>query len=249
MTKQADNNFSGPGLDALAEIWPDRWMQRAVFISKKYHYVYVANPKVGCTTIKEFLARAELEDPTFKHEHIHQRRNNPLLRPMDLSIPERHRVMSEEFYRFTFVRHPMKRTISAYLRKMRSKKDHPRKRKILEVLGYGSKGDWTKISFEEFLTALCRQDPLEMDPHWQPQVLVTGFSKMNFDLVGKLEEFDQEMSDLCATLSLPDYMIEKRNVRRRSVDLESLITPRARRLVKEIYREDFEAFGYEMEGR
>lgn len=234
-------------LRELAEVWPARRIQRAVFISEKYRYVYVANPKVACTTIKLFLSRAELEDPEFEHSHIHQRKNNPLLRPSDLSRFEILKVMTDEYLRFTFVRHPVHRTVSAYLNKMKSKGDHPRKREILRILGKETDEDWTQVSFEEFLTALSQQHPSEMDPHWQPQIVVTAFNQMKYDVVGKLEEFDLVMKELRASLRLPEYVIEKKNVRRSKIDAMSLVTPRARRLIREIYEEDFETFGYDVE--
>lgn len=51
-----------------------------------------------------------------------------------------------------------------------------------------------EISFEEFVSAIERQDPVgEMDPHWRPQHVNLMHPVISYDLVGRVETFDADL--------------------------------------------------------
>jgi len=76
-------------------------------------FIYLNNPKVGCSTIKSSLWRAIRGNlPTQAEGGIHGLENSPFdFRPRD---PE----AARNAYIFTFVRNPFQRLVSAYLIKV-----------------------------------------------------------------------------------------------------------------------------------
>jgi len=217
-------------------------LNHAVHVSKKFNYAYISNPKAACTTIKHYLVQAELGDPEFRPKRIHQRANLPLLMPSQLSPKEREKIVDGSFFLFTFVRHPLKRAFSAYADKIYG--NQKQKVEILELLGHGPEDIERPVSFEEFMTVISAQPPLELNPHWRPQVLNLGLEALNYDFVGRVENLTDDMRFLCETLHLPSYRIRKRNAKSHGAEVDSVITSRARDLAAQLYAEDYKAFGY-----
>jgi hypothetical protein len=219
-----------------------RRLNHALFISKRHGYVYVANPKAACSSIKHFLIQAELEDPSFDPPGVHRRKDGPLLKPGQLSAEERDSILSGGFFVFTFVRHPLRRAVSAYADKIMG---HGRpKAELLRALGRDPASLESFVTFDDFVSAIASTPLWELNPHWRPQVVNLAPDLIPYDFIGRVETLQDDLASLKAKLGLPDFPISHRNVKARKMETDSLLTRRARFSLCRLYAPDFRAFRY-----
>ena len=220
----------------------------AVQISLKHKYIFVETPKVACSTIKLTLQRMELDDPEFTREDfedLHRRDYSPLLRLQQLPNFESY-LGREDFFTFCFVRNPYDRLLSCYLDKI----IHPTnfKKKVLVSMGLDEKNIDHPISFEEFVSVVETQTPIEMDYHWRPQAYLTCRHIVNYNHIGKLESFEDDFQRIGMQLS-PEfeefYAPEFRHKTDAHNLLEKYYTNDLYTRVFEIYEVDFMNFSYD----
>ena len=201
--------------------------------------VYVRVPKAACSTLKLWLHRIHLDDPTAMPESIHT----------GLAVPRAHKVgwdvvcrmLAGEAYRFTFVREPVQRLQSAYWDKIvRPRRNSQWRDHVRSTLGLASDAD---VTMDLFLASMEATDPVSWDVHWRPQHLLTMHGLVEYDHVGHLETFDADVATIRAAADLPAMPIEVRNRKGRPEDpLEG--RPDLVRRAEALYAADFEAFGY-----
>jgi hypothetical protein len=154
-------------------------------------------------------------------------------------------MLGGEAYRFTFVRDPLRRLESAYRDKIVRASSSQWRDKIRRSLGLPP-GSEEPLDFEQFLDGLEQQDPVaEMDPHWRPQHVNLMHPLIEYDRIGKLENFDADLAKICEDAGIRDVPLERRNVRR-TPDHESVYDrrPDLERRVRELFATDFELYGY-----
>ena len=203
-------------------------------------FIYLNNPKVGCSTVKSALGQAILGQDATPKKGIHRLAGSPFTsKPDDAAAVER-------AYIFTFVRNPFQRLVSAYLNK---------------VSGAG-RSEWqvfakrhgvptqTPISFDGFVEVLSSVPPELHDPHWRPQHLNTLYPFVKPNLLGDLESLDQLLPEVMAHL-FPDQAVLPANKSARSHQTAArqtwpshLTDPATLARVLAIYAGDFDAFGY-----
>jgi len=132
---------------------------------------------------------------------------------------------------FAFVRHPLRRMVSAWANPDGDLLEHARARNV-RLAGVG---------FEEFVAGAVRLD----HPHVRPQseFILRGDGSVAVDEVGRFERLHADFSRICGRFGI-SAELPHRNPAHRSLR-EGEITPRARELVAGRYATDFEAFGYE----
>jgi hypothetical protein len=143
-------------------------------------FFYNRIPKAANTTITQTLfehtkfrpSQARKDDPKYQ-----------FLRPLFLSSSEVKRL-EEEAFKFTFVRNPYSRTLSAYLDKVGRKRHQGRR-----FIAWAEKHD-QPTSFLGFCRYL-EAGGLFLDMHWAPQVEILCLPLGKFDFIGKVEELDQ----------------------------------------------------------
>ena len=88
--------------------------------SNKHSYVYVETPKVACTTIKRVLQQAEANGLLVygTPDDVYYRKYSPLLSPCSNISAFADAMISDDYFRFCFVRNPFTRILSCYLDKM-----------------------------------------------------------------------------------------------------------------------------------
>lgn len=219
----------------------------SVNISLKHGYVYVETPKVACSTIKLTLQRLELGDRDFHHEQsadIHKRQFSPLIGPSQVGDLEKF-LSRTDLLIFCFVRNPYTRFLSCYLDKIAG--NATQKAQILRQLGYAPSSLQMDISFEQFVSAVEAQPISVMDSHWRVQYYQTFQDTLSFGFVGRFETFDADFRHVGSLIS-PDfqryYTTEDRHRTSANVNLARYYSGELQRRVYEIYRQDFEAFGY-----
>lgn len=212
--------------------------------SKKYKYIYVEVPKTGCTTIKRALQLAEFDgDDSQLSKNIHDRRASPLLAPRQ--DPEAFASAWEdpEYVKFTFVRNPYTRTLSAYLDKIVINEWERERR--LPALGFDSD---STVGFAEFLERIADQNPREMDIHWAPQHLLIGAGRNRYDRIFRFEAFREAATRVFAELGIDgvEGIVESlpHHATGAGDKLREHYGETEQQLVASIFSEDFERLGY-----
>ena len=221
----------------------------AVNISLKNKYIFIETPKVACSTIKLTLQRFELESVDFKRvnfEDIHDRSYSPLLSLQQ--TPDFESILhSSEYFRFCFVRNPYARTLSAYLDKIKFNPG-PQKIKILRELGYDEKYIDKDITFDNFLSVIENQKPLEMDNHWRHQYFTTYQDSIKYDFYGRFESFADDFSFVLGKIGgSAYYQRESRHETKSHSLMSKYYNDELMERVYNLFIKDFEAFNYEID--
>ncbi len=241
------------------KIW--EYLFRHAFVSKQYKLLYVATPKVACTSLKWWFASLEGYSPKI-FETAESIESNPDLvvhdlfpvvapgvtglKAEDLATP----MCSDEYFRFAVVRNPYKRIFSAWQSKLLM-------REPLQSAPY-IKYDffWMPIknahdiasAFEAFLVHLVSQEaPNYMDDHWTPQVTILRPDIISYTKLVQIENPKKLTAALGNHLG-PNFLDPFLNYHKN----ESLIpysprffTKKAVALIQSLYKEDFQIFGYD----
>jgi hypothetical protein len=226
---------------AIKQYYPQ---QRPGFFIKalpEHDLVYVKNPKAGSSTLMVWLNRLHTGDMTSEPERVHK--DNRLPTVADVGRRRVVRMLAGGAYRFTFVRHPVRRLESVYWDKM--VRSRPYRLKAAAELGLPADPELV-VTFEQFLDAIEQQDPVrDMDPHWRPQHINLMHPLVDYDLVGRLEAFETDLERLRKEAGLPSVPHVTRNASaRRSVDSVYDGRPDLLRRVEQLYARDMELYGY-----
>lgn len=217
--------------------------RNVMHISRTFNYVYVANPKAACSTLKLILSKAETNDPDFTPESLHHRKHLPLLTPNKLKKREQAALFDGSYYLFSFVRHPFKRALSAYTDKILG--NRKQKREILEAMGKAEEKLSYPISFDDFVAVISDQDPATLNPHWRPQHLNLAIDLIAYDFIGHLENFNADLAQVRAQLKLPDFGIPHKNRKSHKASATQVISPETRLKLGALYADDLQSFSYE----
>jgi len=165
--------------------------------SLRNNYFYMENPKVASTTILKWLQEKEVDGDLDIKGNPHERDNSPIVRMSSLENSERYKVLeSDEIYRFTFVRNPYSRLLSAYISKV--VKNLRPKREILSIINAKPVDEIEdlsqEVSFSEFVEVVCSQKSRDMNAHWKPQSAQVLLGVVNYQYVGKFENLNSDYS-------------------------------------------------------
>jgi hypothetical protein len=233
---------------ALSPLIPVKEIDYCTHISFRYKYIYNANPKCACSMIRLALLRLERSDLSARPvalDVIHSRDFCPTLRP--LQIAQFGTLLARgDFFKFTFVRDPYERLLSAYLDKIVA--GQPQKRKVLEQLGRGEEPLRSHVSFSDFVGVVARQSIQQMDMHWRVQYHQILYEAFRYDHIGRVETFSQDIA-VVANRIHPDLLRlvppKPINVRKATAQVEKYYPRALRDLVNRTYEIDFTTFGYE----
>lgn len=212
-------------------------LARSLHMSPQFGVLYVNNPKVACSSIKLTLQRAECSDPGYvPPTSVHDHDASPLVTFPQIE-PEV--ALNAARFTFSFVRNPFTRLISAYLNKIYLPQNSGRPR---EQAGFDKN---TRPGFDEFILAICAQEPMSMNPHWRPQALNLSVDLIRYDFIGRLEQFDIDWAHVTTQTGLP----AKAATGGARTHLWSVPTPeygpQSAAAVRRAYQVDFERFGYD----
>ncbi|MEY3989413.1 MAG: hypothetical protein RI985_494 [Chloroflexota bacterium] len=221
-----------------------------VNVSPRFKYVYIETPKVACSTVKYHLQMIEFdEDERRIYRNVHDRAFSPIRRISELNMTDEQLndvMFGPEYFHFMFVRNPYTRTLSCYLDKFvkGSPGEVAEKRKYL---GYGMDDE---VSYIDFLRAVQQQPLNKMDIHWTPQTYLLGVAQgYQYDFIGRFENFDADLARALRRVrgyNKPFESIQKRQYVFTEANQKVLqyYTPEAKKLVEEIYADDFIYLGY-----
>lgn len=148
----------------------------------------------------------------------------------------------------TVVRNPYHRAISGFLEKI-AKGTNPRYSNL------PSYGDSSIEAFERFLDA-CKSEHFFGNRHFYPQVSLLFQPVDKFTGVARLESIVQDMGAFLAKIGIDSQFASVLEKPHQIEQLQSskiqnaskkdrYLTPRTRRMIEELYKDDFETFGYD----
>lgn len=243
---------SGVNMNDIAEYFPyaESKVNYLTHCSKKYNYIYVETPKVACSTIKRVLQIIE-DDAVRKTsaKKVHDRSVSPLCIPKDMGEDCGTLFGGDKYFRFAFVRNPFTRILSAYLDKL-VENEWERNRRLPQL---GLAKD-TKITFIQFLEIVEGQDDLDRDIHWMSQSGILQTGRVEYNFIGRLEQFEQHFKAVINTIS-PGY-VKELHVQRNdwhktnaSEKVNQYIGKKEKDLILKIYDNDFSSFCYSADSR
>jgi Sulfotransferase family len=210
-------------------------------ISIGRRFIYVKNDKVGSSFVIRSLTGSEkrAERIRYRTPFLDPRRN-PLLTPAELSRRQWTEALSS-FFIFTFCRNPFSRILSCYLDRIvgRDESYFVLKKRI------GAAGDFAP-SFPQFLEILGEPGVLDLDTHWKPQHRNIAVDYYPYRFIGHFEDFATEFPALLAWLYGGNEKLgEVRPGTSATSQLAAYYDDHAMRLVRDLYRRDFDLFGYD----
>lgn len=248
--------------------WPLRDKERlfnylgtSSYCSERHKLLYVATPKVACTSLKWWFAdlegytqalrkiadSAETDPDLVIHDSFHKVAPRVAgLYPEALVEP----LCSDAYFRFAVVRNPYKRLFSAWQSKLLL-------REPLQVTPYldcdfynhplERAGD-VAAAFESFLEHLEKSEaPNYWDVHWTPQATLLRPDLIRYSKLVQIENTKELSGSLASWLG--SQFVDPFACRRANESLipylPEFITERSSELIRKLHAADFDRFGYD----
>lgn len=161
-------------------------------ISHAYKFSYTRISKAANSTIIASLYGAETNCAEITSDALVTAKNCHYVTPSQLSAAELEQFKLL-YFKFSFVRNPYSRILSAYLDKIPMSRKN-KKREIVRA-ALGSPPD-TEISFSGFLDYLEFENGIDVDGHWARQTDLLVMPINAFDFVGKMEQLETDLPDV-----------------------------------------------------
>ncbi|MGH3506990.1 MAG: sulfotransferase family protein [Nocardioidaceae bacterium] len=228
----------------LRDYYPRQRISTYILPLPDHALVYVKNPKAACSTLLVWLDRLHTGELDHQFSNVHKQHRLPRVGQVGRS---RVRAMLDgEAYRFSFVRHPLRRLESVYWDKLVHAARAPVYRgEVQQALGV-AQDPHAVPTFEEFLSAIEQQHPVrEMNPHWRPQHVNLLHPVVTYDYVGRVESFADDLARIRDEAKLPQVPLQVRNITRHTTG-DSVYDgrPDLVRRVERVYARDLELYGY-----
>lgn len=207
-------------------------------------FLYIEVPKAACTAIKTFLRSLYTDAPlrpfiennreTSIDMFIHSRSNVPI--PPITSLPDtvqRQLFESSDVLRFTVVRNPYTRLISAWRDKVLLREP------TVEDIHSSVQGN---VTFEKFVAYLEESNPPYWDDHWAKQVDLCFPAAIPFNHIGKIENLSKTAYALECHLAI---RVTLPMANSGALRIEPEVSEGTRISIASLYADDFTAFGYD----
>jgi hypothetical protein len=185
---------------------------------------------------------------------VHKRKSSGLSAPRH-GIVQFHRLATDpSALRFTFVRNPYARLVSCWVDQFADQPLAPGHGRIELYLEHRARvnpklpfGADKSLSFAEFVEFACGSMTWRIDRHWQLQSDIIDLPGMDFNLIGKVENFNEDFSRVLdhvgADKTLRQTTVKPLHTssRRKICDY---FTPDLAALVYRSYERDFDRLGY-----
>jgi chondroitin 4-sulfotransferase 11 len=219
-----------------------RYARQTVLLGP-YSAVYIATPKVACTSIKMALAKLlglglESTDPhrvRWPSAKMSSNRTGPLF---------------PDLFTFAFVRNPWDRLVSCYRDKIGGEVDgytyctiRPGIANCLARFDVFFPG----MSFSDFVAAVALIPDDEADPHFRSQhTFVTNEANaVGIDFLGRFERLADDFRLIQEKIGLPCYELPWLQRARKLARYADFYTEETWSMAGERFRKDIEMFGYE----
>lgn len=212
-------------------------------ISHRHHYLYFVVPKSASATVRQSLAPyTDIGYPVTRypqHQTVRQ----------FMASPHARLLQQEGYLRFTFVRNPYDRLYSGYVQDRFAATQAPRWRQAKEPIFQATGDDFNRYVLEHVRFA-DRENAWE----WICWCPMHAFAYVDgecvLDFVGRAEAVEQGLAELSGRLGVGVAKAPDANVNVPAAGASLKYLDRYDRatleLVNELYREDFDRFGYAM---
>ena len=226
-------------------------MKRNLAITRNRKLCYVGNAKAGNTTIFNLLFYYD-RNFLYPYKNIYESKN-ALKREPIAKINA-----SNDTLVFSFVRNPFRRILSCFFSKVVSESDEKYffLRDIL-VCNYSmNPKDEPQVNFKKFLNFLSdrfkERDYQNINVHWRPQITNLTLGNPRIDYIGRIENFLTQITYILQKVDAPsmlfDFIEVQYNVTgSNKMKLSDFFDEEATNLILDLYKEDFEVFGYSKE--
>lgn len=204
-------------------------------VSDKYKFVYIPNPLVLSSSMNHTFVKRPREDYGAR---------------IDYTDLENDYDAYKDYFKFSFVRNPLTRTVSCFNKKILNANSLG---KLYIISRY--RGLSPEMSFEEFVNWLLSKEGSDenADRHWvsQHKLLFTKEGNEICDYVGKFENFKKDFKNICEYVGIKEvepYHVASSNKMMKKPLFKHYKEYYNEDLINKVYRryyEDFEAFGYE----
>jgi len=228
------------------------------FVSLEHKILYLETPKAACTTIKSLLRELcgapPIEYPVGAQREsrrdmfIHIRANVPVPSLLDLDEQtQRHVLTAPDFLRFSIVRNPYTRLVSAWRNKAMLCEpgyEHIYRQQLGDVPSLHSK---KMLAFEQFLRFVEHEPDLRScNAHWRRQVDLLLYPAIPYTHIGKLEQLPMTVDLIGKHLGAAKPLWLGRYNSTGGAGRDPIDAATAARIYA-LYAEDFKAFDYDRE--
>ncbi len=231
-----------------------------MYVRRDLHLAVVLNPKVGTTTFRHLLVDAQQETGTKPRLGrlwpLNEIRRSLIAPPgeyLDLFLHPR----SYQF--FGFIRNPYRRLLSAWKDKCRMTEDgdplarsmrreFPLIREFARAGGLDGAEPGSVIPFDTFVEFVASQPDGRRNHHWDSQSSVMLMDLISYDRLYRIEdEFGEAMVGIYSRLGVSRDWIEHKLAKplnQTTPGADRYYTEALADRVYDIYRRDFDSFGY-----
>jgi hypothetical protein len=231
-------------------------LRLSTYVSLRHRYLYFEMPKAACSTLKDLILRAEscpdiptdayiAGKETRRDMGIHLREALTIPSLVDLDDETQRDVLeSPSYFRLLVVRNPYARLVSAWRNKILV--CEPGFEYIHERISGGVPPSHKKslISFDAFIRFVTEEDLDTCNPHWRRQVSHSFFPAMNFSCIGQTEKLQDALSALQRHAG-SGVGLQTRTINASGFQKDPAITAELADKIYDLYRLDFETFGYD----
>jgi hypothetical protein len=225
-----------------------------VDVLPRHRLIYVCVPKSASSTIRSVLSSLESGAPP-PPDLLFKRRCSGLKSPTQVGISSFHRLAkSAATLRFSFVRNPYARLVSAWADKFQGKPliaGNPLIDQYLvrrAAIGYVlPRGPDATLSFPQFVEYAIATADRRVDAHWQLQDDLVAMPGIKLDLIGKVETFRDDFSRVLDHVGAGDRFRQVIDVPLNTSQhrpWQDYYTDALAARVHRAYERDFDSFGY-----
>lgn len=248
-------------------------------VNDKFKLLYCQVPKAGSTNVRRlFIHLLNLGEKETNSEPLDLSKIDPAtawimsgkkvayLRPVSESKLDQQRL--RDYFRFTVVRHPFERLVSAYnmiFSDQRYFENFLYPAPNVNIIKSALYGEYNKsnsfdrtVTFKEFAKFVCLHDlktkqgkwriRYSTDNHWLSQTRLSFPCHAHYHAIGKLETFDEDMRYILKKLNINlSFTYPKKFKRTASSKFKhhmSSLGPEEIECLRRVYEADFELFGY-----
>ena len=234
-------------------------IEKDLLYSEKYNIFYASCSKNACSKIKTILASLE-NNTSYNIQSPHNKKLTGLKGLTDLRHDQASDVLTGRgTFRFCFVRNPFDRAISCFLNRINSLGVAPYDKPYFLMGDYqrnttkirhwrkstGINHDFSSpITFYDFIHFICQQDPYEMDRHWMFQTDCLHPELIEYDFIGRVENFGADIQELLnyVGLNYPYTSITEKVNPSMNYNRKSYFNDELKSIFVEKYLKDFTAY-------